>query len=124
MHEVADKNPWRVVASSFNAFMFEVVKVYCHYPIKVLPGDKVKVLNGNSFCDFIIELPFSQAAQFKRDRIPEKDWWLFDLTLQREQPNGSIFLMVSSQFNEPPFNFLGALAEVPAPPNNSFKADK
>lgn len=39
--------PRYVVASGFNAFMFEVVKVYCHYPIKGLPDAAVnRPLNG------------------------------------------------------------------------------
>lgn len=91
MHEMADigktKIPKYVVAKGFNACMFEVVKVYCYYPVKILPGDSVRVFKGNAFCDFIVELPFSSPSKFKRERIEEKDWWLFDITLQRTEPN-------------------------------------
>lgn len=115
MDDIGKKHiPKYVVGSAFNAFMFEVVKVECHYPIRVLPGDSVRVLEGNAFCDFIIELLFRNADSFKRERIAERDWWLFDLTLQRSRPQEKIYCLVSSQFNPEPVSLEAVLVNYPA----------
>ncbi len=71
-----------------------------YYPIKIIPGDKVRILEGDAHSDFIVEIPVGRPGKFKRDRVQEKDWELFDISMRELRFPEKLYLWVESlQFN-------------------------
>lgn len=78
------------VIRDFTAYGFEVVKVYCSYPIQIKVGDLVEVTGRTRIWGMGFRVLVSDQRAFACARIAEKDRWLADLTMSKNA-NGWLF---------------------------------
>ena len=69
------------VTRDFVAYGFEVVKVYCIYPIQMRTGDVVEAGFFQKAWGFSFRVMADDPEAFVRERVPEKDQWVAHLTL-------------------------------------------
>lgn len=70
------------VKRDFVAYGFEVVKVYCIYPIQMHVGDMVQITGHQDVWGWGFKILTGDVKDFARDRITSKDQWLAELIIQ------------------------------------------